>query len=115
MVSELQSDVTISGGVISGTLPYVTGYTEFSGNPEQQEGNYLVLKVANVGTATSVKIGVKPSAYGLDPVEIVGDPDMNIVLKITDAATQKVVIVTSDGENTRTETLSLIGLTCLSE
>lgn len=48
------------GVYLSGNLKYVTGYTEFNGSdPEEQEGNYLVLDFADSftdGKVTSIEI-----------------------------------------------------------
>lgn len=42
--SELQSNVTVNeNNIVSGTLNYVTGYTEFHEDVAQQSGNYLAL------------------------------------------------------------------------
>ena len=111
-VSDLQSDVTVSTGKISGTLKYVTGYTEFSSDPALQEGNYLALKfdTEDWGDYTSVKVGLVPSAIGMDLVEVINDPDKNGVFKVT-SPSQKFKMVATDGENTTTKILSLSGLT----
>lgn len=44
-VETLQKDVSISGSTIYGTIHYVTGYTGFSGDTEEQSGNYLAINV----------------------------------------------------------------------
>ena len=41
--SDLQKEVFIVDGKVYGTLKYVTDYTGFSGNPDEQQGHYLVL------------------------------------------------------------------------
>ena len=117
LVSDVQSDVSIASGVISGTLKYVTDYTQFSGEPELQQGNFLILKfnADDWSAYTSVKVGLVPSAIGMDLVEIKDDPDKNGVYRVTDAATQKFKVVATDGDNTTTQIYSLVGLRCLSE
>lgn len=51
----MQSNISVSAdGVISGTSKYVTGYTGFSGRPDEQEGNYLAIKVT--GEADRVRL-----------------------------------------------------------
>ncbi len=47
VISDLQSDIEISMGAISGTLKHVTEYTGFSGDPAEQSGNYLALHITN--------------------------------------------------------------------
>lgn len=59
---------------------------------------------------TSVKVGLVPSAIGMDLVEIINDPDKNGVFRIT-SPSQKFKMVATDGENTTTRLLSLSGLT----
>lgn len=41
--SDLQKGIFIDDGKVYGTLKYVTDYTGFSGNPDEQHGYYLVL------------------------------------------------------------------------
>ena len=44
-VDSLQENVVVGESEITGTLKHVTGYTGFSSNTSEQEGNYLALKV----------------------------------------------------------------------
>ena len=55
VASDLQEGVFIKDGKVFGTLKYVTGYTGFSGLPEEQEGYYLVLHYECEG-ADSIKV-----------------------------------------------------------
>lgn len=52
--------VKITGNTVSGTLKYVTGYTEFNQSEvEEQSGNYLALDFADSfsdGTVTSIQV-----------------------------------------------------------
>ncbi len=43
VASDLQENINIEDGAITGTSKAVTGYTGFSSNPAEQEGNYIVL------------------------------------------------------------------------
>ncbi|MBO7451822.1 MAG: hypothetical protein J6U54_15870 [Clostridiales bacterium] len=53
--SDLQENIRVSAdGTFTGTLHYVTGYTGFSGDPTEQEGNYLAIKVT--GDADRVRV-----------------------------------------------------------
>lgn len=54
-ISDLQSGVTYNDGEFKGELKYVTGYTGFSGDPEEQEGYYIAFHVAYEG-ADSIKV-----------------------------------------------------------
>ncbi len=111
-VNTVQSSISISGTSITGTLKYVDDYTEFSGDPELQSGHFLVLHWSDPDeTATSLKVGVVPSSIGAEPVECLSDTDRNGVFRITDKNTQKIHIITSDGENELTQIFDLRDLT----
>ena len=56
-VDELQSDIKIAHGIISGTLHAIDGYEQFSTNPEEQTGHYLALKFEAAEDAT-VKVNL---------------------------------------------------------
>lgn len=76
-ITDLESGIVIDDdGNITGTLKYVTGYTGFSGDPEEQEGYFLALHVG-VPDETGVTI-VYTNAKG-DTVTL--DPDgLHIIL-----------------------------------
>ena len=97
-VGDLQSNVNVGRNSIAGTLKYVTGYTGFSSNPEEQEGNYLVLH-ADDPDADKVVVELVGGTKG--PVEL--DADRTIVLLIRNKATQSVK-VQSFKNNTLKET-----------
>lgn len=91
---------------ITGTLHYVSDYTDFSSVTEEQSGNYLALKVtAPEGSTTTVEVvgGTK------GPVTL--DEDMNIVLLIRNKDTQSVKVTVTDGDATTTEVYTLSGMT----
>lgn len=104
-VSDLQSDVAIADGAITGTLAYVTGYTGFSGDASLQEGNYLSLKIADPD-ATSIKVSIGDRG----PVEVKPDGFIVIRLEETNLA-EKIVIEDSDGVLTETVEYDISGLT----
>lgn len=113
LVSDLQTNVSVANKTVEGSLNYVTDYTEFSSDTALQSGNYLALKFSNFDTrATSIKVGLVPSAIGMDLVEIINDPDRNGVFRVT-STTQKFRVVTSDGTSSKTEDYSLTGLTLI--
>ena len=72
--------MTISDGVISGTLNYVTGYTEFSEDVEEQSGNYLALKCTTQDASDTITVELIGGSTG-HPVTL--DEDRNIVIRIT--------------------------------
>ena len=77
-VSDLQEDVTIGeNGEVCGTLHYVEGYTGFSGDPEEQEGNYLAIHFED---ATATSISVRPLGSTNDPKAL--DEDGILVMRV---------------------------------
>lgn len=53
--SDLQKNIVIDDGKVTGMLKYVTGYTQF-GAPEEQQGYYLVLHFEH-DDADTIKVG----------------------------------------------------------
>ena len=98
----------MSGSKITGTLKYLSSGQLVT---DWGAGNFLALKFTDVPeTATSVKVGLEPS-QGSGLVELLGDPDMNGVFKITNKYVQKFVVVTTDGKTTTEQRFDLSGLT----
>ena len=115
LVSDLQSNVAVGADAITGTLKYVEGYTEFSSDPELQDGNFLALKFTadDWSKFTSVKVGLEPS-MGSGLVEIKNDPDKNGVFRVANT-NQKFKVVATDGADTTTKVYSLAGLVLATE
>ena len=112
-VSEMQSNVTVSGDSIKGTLKWLDGdnaITQVWG-----EGNFLCLKFTadDWSDYTSVKVGLEPSA-GSGLVEIKDDDTHDGVFKISNKK-QKFVVVATNGIRTITKKYRLSGLTLQSE
>ena len=105
-MSALQSGVYIGADTISGRLFNVTGYTGFSGDPAEQSGHYLALKMDSDDSAT-ITVELIGGTVG-HPVTL--DSDRNIVIRITDPATQKIEVVSTVDEVSTTKRYSLIGL-----
>lgn len=106
-------DVTVTGSKLTGTLKKLTGsnaITDLWG-----EGYFACLQFSNIPEgATSVKVGLDPSE-GSGLVEIINDPDLNGVFKITDKDEQVFKVVTTiDGEES-TVTYDLSGLNLVEE
>lgn len=91
-VTDLQEDVIISDGVISGTLKYVTDYTGFSGDPALQSGNYLALHAEQDGADS---IGVR---FIGDTETTTLDEDGLIIVRMRDNATGLEIVTVEDGE-----------------
>lgn len=94
-------------------MKHVTGYTGFSSNTSEQEGNYLALKVDADSEDAIVTVELVGGTKG--PVTL--DEDMNIVLLIKnkDKDTQSIKVTVNDGEDSATKTYGLTGLTLETE
>lgn len=109
VASDLQSDVSVIGNAISGSLNFIEGGLADSG-PLAGDGYFLALKWANpVAGVTSLKVGLDPS-IGTGLVEAINDSDRNGVFKITDKDNQRLILIQSDGVNTTKQVFSLKNL-----
>lgn len=106
-VGELQSGVGILNGSIYGRLKYVDDYTGFSGDPAEQSGHYLVLKMDTASEEDVITVELIGGTVG-HPVTL--DEDRNIVLRITNPKTQAIEVVATDGEHTVTKRYTLESL-----
>lgn len=104
--SEIQSDVAVANGAITGTLTKITSGALVEG---WGEGYFLALKFTKASAKlTSIKAGMNPSvSSGL--VEL--DEDMLGVFKITDKDDQRFETLATDGELEFASFYDLSGLT----
>ena len=80
--------------------------------PLAGDGYFLAIKWSDPDeSATSLKVGLVPSASGMEPQECIDDTDRNGVFKITDPASQVIKIISSNDEHTTTQIFKLTGLT----
>lgn len=110
-VSELQTGVQVADGAITGTLKFIEGGLAESG-PLAGDGNFMCLKFIDPNDADSIKVGLDPS-LGTGLVELVGDPDMNGVWKVTglvEGVQQVFKVVTTVNGVVKTQTFDLSGL-----
>lgn len=105
-VNSLQEDIVIGDSEITGTLKYVSDYTEFSSVASEQKGNYLALKVDTDSEETTVTVELVGGTKG--PVTL--DEDKNIVLLIKNKDTQSIKVTVDNGEDSATKTYGLSGL-----
>ena len=114
--SQLQTGVTVAYGAITGTLKFIEGGLAESG-PLAGDGNFLAIKFTadDWDDYTSVKVGLVPSASGMELQDLLSDPDKDGVFKITDKDTQNLVVEVSDGTTTSTFNYDLSGLVCETE
>lgn len=86
-VSELVSDdLTVKAdGSVVGTFHYVTGYTEFSSEPDEQEGYYFPFHLTKTGSKMTFKKNGSPTKQN-----IAFDPD--IVFRVTKTDSFEVLV-----------------------
>ena len=108
-VSAMQTSITVTGNKITGTLKYLD---EGQLVTDWGAGNFIALKFTVPDGATSCKVGLNPT-QGSGMHEL--DEDKDGVFKITDNATQKLVVVTTNGRYTLTQEFDLSELTCETE
>lgn len=106
-LTDLQSGVGVGGSDITGTLKYVTGYTGFSGDPAEQQGNYLVLHIDTDAADSTIQVELLGGTHG--PVTL--DSDRTIILRIKNKSQRIKITATKDGYPTVTKTYSIAGLT----
>ena len=113
--SDMQSNVVVNGDDIKGTLKFIEGGLSPDG-PLAGDGYFLALHWSDPDThATSLKVGLVPSASGMDLVECINDTDRNGVFKITDPRTQTFKMVSSATGKQTVQNFSLKGLVLESE
>ena len=107
-VSDLQTDVSISGGAATGTLHKVTTGAL---KKDWGEGYFMVVKFSDLDEdATSILVGLEPSE-GSGLVELINDPDKNAVFKVTDKVKQKLVVMQRCTGFVKVQRVDLSGLT----
>lgn len=110
LVSTFQSDVSVTGNKITGTLAFVEGGLAQSGTLSG-DGHFLALKFVNNSGADDIKVGLVPS-LGSGLVSL--DDDMNAVFKISgvlNGRQQILKVLTTKGNETRTQIYDISGLT----
>ena len=68
VASDLQSNMAVNSvGEVTGTSKYVTDYTGFSSNPEEQQGNYVAFHISVGDMVIGTNVTVKVNGVTLDP------------------------------------------------
>lgn len=109
-VSNMQTNVQVADNAITGTLKFIQGGLAQSG-PLAGDGNFLALKFIDNNEADSIKVGLVPSASGMDLVEL--DSDMNGVFKVSGevgGVPQVFKVVTEVNGMIKTQVFDLSGL-----
>ena len=113
--ADFQSDVAVADGKITGTLTFIEGGLSPDG-PLAGDGYFLALKWGNPpADTTSLKVGLVPSASGMDLIECLADTDRNGVFKITDKDNQVFVIEYTKGGVVQHRAYDLSGLVLAAE
>ena len=110
VASDLQEEVVIGNGKIEGTLHYVTGYTGFSGDPEEQEGHFLVFHAESNMPDSTITMEVVNGSVG-HPVTLTDDGIGIIRIANKDNQMLRIVATSKDGQFTDTKVYSLSELT----
>lgn len=113
-VSAMQTNVNVADGAITGTLKFIAG--GIAPGTLSGDGNFLALKFVDNNKADSIKVGLVPSATGMDLVEL--DEDMNGVFKVAGeigGVEQVLKVVTTVDGVSKTQTFDLSGLTLETE
>lgn len=102
----MQSDIVVADGKITGTLKFIEGGLSPAG-PLAGDGNFLALKWSDPAEGvTSLKVGLRPSASGMDLIECIDDTDRNGVFKISDN-NQKFIVEQFDGDHVNVQEFDL--------
>lgn len=107
-VSDLQSDIVVGTNAIAGTLKYVTGYTGFSGDPSEQQGNYIAFHCESED-ADSITVELIGGVSGRGEVTL--DSDGLMVARISNNDQRICVRAYKNGVVCNVTTYSLAGLT----
>lgn len=107
----MQSNIVVGETEITGTLNYVTGYTEFSSEPSEQSGNYMALKFDSDPSDATITVEIVGGTKG--PVAL--DSDKNIVLLIRNKDTQSIKVTFAKGGESVVKTYGLTGMTLNAE
>ena len=96
-VTDLQEDIAIEDGAVTGTLHYLDDYTGFSGDPELQSGDYLCLHFeASVPATIQAAYNDKTVTLTDDGILIVRVADKDLPLTVTATYEGQVVAKTFD-------------------
>lgn len=109
-MSDLQTDVEITDGVVSGTLSLV----DLSALGYDDPGNFLVLAASNTTSTTGVTYSCTlTDAQGSDTLEL--DEDGKVIIPVTTTDATVTFTASKEGYVTDTITLDLSDLTLLEE
>ena len=106
LVSDVQQNVFVNDNSIQGTLKYVSNWTGYSADPEENSGYFVVLKYeASEGATTTIQTIGGYHDELIKPLDL----DMQSVTRFKDNKQKLKVVTTLEGE-TITKILSFSGL-----
>ncbi len=111
-VSDLQTDISINvDNEITGTLADITGWTEYSAEPSEQDGNFLVLNISADPSDSTLVVELNDDV--IDPVEVDSDPTDVFIFRIEDKDEDVITVTAYDSDpiDAVEEVYTLTGLT----
>lgn len=110
--SELQKDIVVANGKISGELYFIEGGLAPSGYLAG-DGYFMYLALSDIDEgADSLLVGLQPSA-GSGLQEAINDPDKTVVLKVAGNNQKFVTIIGNTEAGKKTKTVYELDLTYL--
>lgn len=100
--SQMQNDIVVANGTITGDLYFIEGGLAPSG-PLAGDGYFMFLQASSIDSnANSLMVGLQPSA-GTGLQELINDPDKSVVMKIAGNNQKFVTIIknTTTGQQTK--------------
>lgn len=107
-IADLQSGIVIGDSQITGTLKYLSDYTGFSGDPNEQKGNFIALHCTSSEAADSISVELINGTVG-HPVNL--DEDGIAILRISDKIRQQIRFVATKGTKHASKTYTIDTLT----
>lgn len=102
----MQEGITVNTNSITGTLKYITGWTAFSGDVEEQSGNFIAVHAESESGAT-----ITVQVIGGDHPAKALDEDGIAICRIKNTSQKIQFVATKEGRGEAIATLSLSGLT----
>lgn len=100
--SEMQNNIVVANGTITGDLYFIEGGLAPSG-PLAGDGYFMFLQASSIDSnANSLMVGLQPSA-GTGLQELINDPDKSVVMKIAGNNQKFVTVIknTTTGQQTK--------------
>ena len=109
-VRDLQDNLVISSGQIHGILKYISDYTGYSNQPDEQSGNYMAVSFSGYPEGTKITVELTGSPKGPWVMK-----SNNLVARITDNKSQVFKVKAEKDGYEWSEEYSLANLVCEEE